>query len=601
MSRIMNNICRGRTLRIAIGITILALLLAGGAGAAGAATISSCTEISGPGEYVLDRDIVASSSTTLGCIFINSSNVVFDGAGFTISTDGLNDLLGFVSGVTVEGATAPNGVFTENRLINVTVKNLNLKNWTMGIRYHNATKGTIENINATNNHFDGIILEHSSSNNTISGNIVKFNGFYGIDIDNSNNNMISNNIANSNFNAGIYIEHNSNNNTIRGNTANSNTNPGSGGGEGIYLSESSYNNVRGNIVKFNGDTGIDLSISTNNTVSDNIVNSNGDKDISTGKGITLFVSRNNTISDNNVTSNFGKGIELLSSENNLIYNNFFNNTENAHDTGNNTWNITKILGTNIIGGPYLGGNFWSDYVGKDTDGDGLGDTMIPYNSSGNITHGGDYLPLTQVGVVGSIHGTKFNDANSNKIRDAGEPGLANWTITLTNEIGGVTTTTTDASGNYGFTNLTDGDYTVGEVQQAGWIQTAPATSNYTVTITSGANITGQDFGNKKFSIFGMKFNDRNGNRKRDSGEEGLAGWHIKLVGYDTLTGTGVNREEITDANGNYGFMDVSPGIYQVFEVMQGPNWVPTTPVTVPIVNKKAIEGMNVNFGNKQIP
>jgi cell wall-associated NlpC family hydrolase len=78
---------------------------------------------------------------------------------------------------------------------------------------------------------------------------------------------------------------------------------------------------------------------------------------------------------------------------NKIYNNYFNNTYNTYDDGKNTWNIAKTAATNIVGGPYLGGNYWCDYNGTDLDGDRLGDTVLPYNCSGGIENGGDYHPL----------------------------------------------------------------------------------------------------------------------------------------------------------------------------------------------------------------
>jgi parallel beta-helix repeat protein len=104
-------------------------------------------------------------------------------------------------------------------------------------------------------------------------------------------------------------------------------------------------------------------------------------------------SHYNIITGNKIQKGY-YGIFIDKSADNSIYDNYFSEfTINAFATTNNDWHIMKTKGTNIIGGPYIGGNFWDDYTGEDTTGDSIGDTEIPYNSSENITIGGDYLPL----------------------------------------------------------------------------------------------------------------------------------------------------------------------------------------------------------------
>jgi len=104
------------------------------------------------------------------------------------------------------------------------------------------------------------------------------------------------------------------------------------------------------------------------------------------------------ITGNTAIDNDPYGILMASSSGNLIYNNYFANTNNAYDDGFNVWNTTPTTGPNIVGGPEIGGNYWSDYAGTDDNNDGFGGTPHPI---GSLNH--DYLPLV-TSVCGDITG-----------------------------------------------------------------------------------------------------------------------------------------------------------------------------------------------------
>jgi parallel beta-helix repeat protein len=118
------------------------------------------------------------------------------------------------------------------------------------------------------------------------------------------------------------------------------------------------------------------------------------------RGIWLKSSDNNTITNTTISDNHW-GVALYASINNSLYNNYFDNTKNAYDTGNNRWNISRtdmVNGDeyNIIGGDWFGGNYWSDYDEPsegacDNDSDGIVDS--PYNVSGGDSM--DMYPLTR--------------------------------------------------------------------------------------------------------------------------------------------------------------------------------------------------------------
>lgn len=109
-----------------------------------------------------------------------------------------------------------------------------------------------------------------------------------------------------------------------------------------------------------------------------------------------------------------------------------------------------------------------------------------------------------------------------------------------------------------------------------------------VTITTGAQVTGIDFGNSGAStIQGQKWEDSDADGVRDSAERFLNGWEIQLI--DSATGNVVastttqnmdlNLDGLIDPQtevGVYYFAGVVPGKYEVREVLKA-GWIQSTP------------------------
>jgi len=155
-------------------------------------------------------------------IIVEKNNIVVDGAGYT-----LQGLPG--SGI---------GIYLLFRS-NVTIKNMEIKNFWAGIQLSYAFNNTISGNNITANDYYGIYITYAS-HNTISGNNITEPryppSFSGIFLDeNSGNNIISGNNMLGFYLNGILGE-GSSNNIISGNTMKDNFN-------GIWLSGGSNNRI----------------------------------------------------------------------------------------------------------------------------------------------------------------------------------------------------------------------------------------------------------------------------------------------------------------------------------------------------------------------
>jgi parallel beta-helix repeat protein len=162
---------------------------------------------------------------------------------------------------------------------------------------------------------------------------------------------------------------------------------------GICIWYSTKNIISNNTVNNNGASGGVLFATSNfNTLSGNTISNNQ-------RGIYFETSNNNTLSSNIVQNNDNLGLFVCGKSNgNHIYNNYFNETVITIENGiGNAYNITKTAGTNIVGGPYIGGNYWAKPDGTgfsqkavDKNGDGISDSAYTRISGSRYS---DFLPI----------------------------------------------------------------------------------------------------------------------------------------------------------------------------------------------------------------
>jgi uncharacterized protein YfaS (alpha-2-macroglobulin family) len=223
-----------------------------------------------------------------------------------------------------------------------------------------------------------------------------------------------------------------------------------------------------------------------------------------------------------------------------------------------------------------------EITGQDLGGNEVTDSDI--NAAGQTApvtlQSGQNNPNVDAGLykLAELGDKVWYDTNKNGVQDAGEAGVQGVKVSLLDAAGNVVTTqTTDASGNYLFTSLKPGTYSVQfdkTTLPTGYVFTtqdvgsdaadsdADTSTGKTIqtVLDSGESDKTWDAGivANPGSISGTVREDLDNN---NSGDTPIAGVTVQLK---DSTGT-VVQTTTTDANGNYTFNNVPAGTYTVVE------------------------------------
>ena len=432
-----------------------------------------------------------------------------------------------IYGITIRNAGNYNAVGSEKEIVtsdNHKIMNNIIATSLYGVYFSSSDHNTIANNTLVDNAFGAIFLASADSANITANTIV--GAAYGVRaLASLNNIIIGNTISQTSY--AIYLSASSTGNIIRNNVlsgqiagvySNSDSttvdhNTIAEGAYGIYFYDCESGSVYYNTLTSNS-YGIRIYMPTSATSSHNIYNN---KILHTDWAIELVNAHGNTFTGNWIQQNTW-GIYMTGSGSNTAYrNNFVNNTMQTSagfGTGNK-WD-KKIPGEGSQG------NYWSDYEGEDTDGDGIGDTAYRITPIGY-----DNYPLMNTWSEHDISILSVTLSTSEAYPDE----IVNITVTVRNNANISVSETFNVTAKYDGTiidtaTVTDLAQGATETLTFHWDTAGVESGNYAIcaeasTVPDELNTDNNSFTDGTVSIEGVLLGDLNGDGTVNNNDVGL--------------------------------------------------------------------------------